>query len=95
MHVTHVTAALTRAIEERGAAPKKNHPLENGSEFTDRALEIRAIHHNVQLCFIRPGRPIENGFIENLKSRPPNGHKPRHAGRHFQHILTEIRARSV
>lgn len=65
---THVTAALTRAIEERGAAPKSI-TLDNGSEFTGRALEIWAIRHGVQLCFIRPGRRVENGFIESFNGR--------------------------
>ena len=46
LHGTHVTTALTRAIEERGAAPK-NITLDNGSEFTGRALEIWAIRHGV------------------------------------------------
>jgi IS30 family transposase len=32
MHGTHVTADLTRAIEERGATPKSI-TLDNGSEF--------------------------------------------------------------
>jgi hypothetical protein len=25
--------------------------------------------HDVQLCFIRPGRPVENGFIESFNGR--------------------------
>lgn len=25
--------------------------------------------HEVQLCFIRPGRPVENGFIESFNGR--------------------------
>jgi putative transposase len=68
MHGTHVAAALTRAIEERGATPRSI-TLENGSEFTSRTLEIWAIRHSVQLCFIRPGRPVENGFIESFNGR--------------------------
>lgn len=68
MHGTHVTATLTRAIEERGAVPKSI-TLDNGSEFTGRALEIWAIRHGLQLCFIRPGRPVENGFIESFNGR--------------------------
>jgi putative transposase len=68
MHGTHVATALTRAIEERGATPKSI-TLDNGSEFTGRALEIWAIRHGVQLCFNRPGRPVENGFIESFNGR--------------------------
>ena len=65
LHGTHVVAALKRAIEERGTAPRSI-TVDNGSEFTGRALEVWAIQHGVQLCFIRPGRPVENGFIESF-----------------------------
>jgi putative transposase len=63
-----VVAALTRAIEERGATPTSM-TLDNGSEFAGRAMEAWAIAAQVQLCFIRPGRPVENGFIESFKGR--------------------------
>jgi putative transposase len=68
LHGTHVVAALKHAIEERGAAPRSI-TLDNGSEFTGRAVEAWAIQHGVQLCFIRPGRPVENGFIESFNGR--------------------------
>src|SRR5947209_8483490 len=68
LHGRHVVAALTRAIEERGKAPQSI-TLDNGSEFTGRALEAWAIQHGVELCFIRPGRPVENGFIESFNGR--------------------------
>jgi putative transposase len=64
----HVVAALIRAIVERGQAPRSI-TLDNGSEFTGRALEAWAIQHAVDLCFIRPGRPVENGFIESFNGR--------------------------
>ena len=64
----HVVSALTSAIVERGQAPKSI-TLDNGSEFTGRALEAWAIQHGVELCFIRPGRPVENGFIESFNGR--------------------------
>jgi putative transposase len=65
LHGTHVVAALTRAIEERGSVPRSI-TVDNGSEFTGRALGAWAIQHGVQLCFIRTGRPVENGFIESF-----------------------------
>jgi putative transposase len=68
LHGSHVVAALKRAIEERGQAPRSI-TLDNGSEFTGRAVEVWAIQHGVQLCFIRPGRPVENGFIESFNGR--------------------------
>ncbi len=32
-------------------------------------MEAWAIETGVQLCFIRPGRPVENGFIESFNGR--------------------------
>ena len=63
-----VVAALMRAIAERGAAPRSI-TVDNGSEFAGRAMETWAMQNGVQLCFIRPGRPVENGFIESFNGR--------------------------
>src|SRR5579872_3763101 len=41
--------------------------LGTGSEFSSRALEVMS--NDVQLCFNRPGRPVENGFIESFNGR--------------------------
>jgi putative transposase len=68
LHGTHVVAALKCAIEERGTAPRSI-TVDNGSEFTGRALEAWPIQDGAQLCFIRPGRPVENGFIESRPAR--------------------------
>lgn len=32
-------------------------------------MEMWAIETGVQLCFSRPGRPVENGFIESFNGR--------------------------
>jgi putative transposase len=71
MQGANVVALLTRAIEERGAVPRSI-TLHNGSEFSGRVLEARAMQNGVQLCFIRPGRPAENGFIESFNGRLRN-----------------------
>jgi putative transposase len=63
-----VVEALERAQQERGSLPKSI-TVDNGSEFCSRALEAWAMSHEVQLCFIRPGRPVENGFIESFNGR--------------------------
>ncbi len=63
-----VVAALNRAMAERGRAPRSL-TLDNGSEFVGRAMEAWAMESGVQLCFIRPGRPVENGFIESFNGR--------------------------
>jgi putative transposase len=63
-----VAEALENAKQERGGLPESI-TVDNGSEFSGRALEAWAMGNNVQLCFIRPGRPVENGFIESFNGR--------------------------
>jgi len=63
-----VAQALERARQERGRLPESI-TVDNGSEFSSRALEAWAMTNDVQLCFIRPGRPVENGFIESFNGR--------------------------
>ena len=63
-----VAEALENAKQERGSLPESI-TVDNGSEFSGRALEAWAMGNNVQLCFIRPGRPVENGFIESFNGR--------------------------
>lgn len=38
--------------------------VDNGSEFTSRALDAWAYWNHVQLDFSRPGKPVDNTFIE-------------------------------
>ena len=61
-------AGLMRAISDRGAAPGSI-TLDNGGEFTRRAMEAWAMEAGVQLCLIRSGRPVENGHIESFNGR--------------------------
>lgn len=63
-----VVEALNGAIVESGGAPQSI-TCDNGSEFAGRTLEAWAIGHGMQLIFIRPGRPVENGFIESFNGR--------------------------
>jgi len=63
-----VAQVLDAAGHERGPLPESI-TVDNGSEFTGRALEAWAITNEVRLCFIRPGRPVENGFIESFNGR--------------------------
>ena len=65
---TKVAEALENAKRERGSLPESI-TVDNGSEFCSRALEAWAMSKEVQLCFIRPGRPVENGFIESFNGR--------------------------
>jgi putative transposase len=43
--------------------------VDNGTEFASRAMEAWAYRYGVQLDFIRPGRPVENSYIESFNGR--------------------------
>ena len=43
--------------------------LDNGPEFTGRALEAWSYAHGVELRFIRPGKPIENAYVESFNCK--------------------------
>ena len=62
---------VARALERLSL----DHPLprvisvDNGSEFYSQAMDSWAYRRGVQLEFIRPGRPVENAFIESFNGR--------------------------
>ena len=43
--------------------------VDHGTEFTSKALDEWAYRRGVALDFIRPGRPVENAFIESFNGR--------------------------
>jgi putative transposase len=43
--------------------------VDNGGEFVSRAMDAWAYPHDVRLEFIRPGKPVDNAFIESLNGR--------------------------
>ena len=43
--------------------------VDNGAEFTGRVLEAWAHDRGVALQFIRPGKPVENAYIESFNGR--------------------------
>lgn len=43
--------------------------MDNGPEFTSRALDEWAHRRGVRLDFIRPGKPVENGFCESFNGK--------------------------
>jgi putative transposase len=63
-----VAQTLERARQGWASLPESI-TVDNGSEFCSRALEAWAMTNDVQLRFIRPGRPVENGFIESFNGR--------------------------
>lgn len=53
---------LTRGLPERIV-------VDNGPEFQSKALDAWAHERGVKLEFIRPGKPVENAFIESFNGR--------------------------
>jgi putative transposase len=62
-----VGATLDRALV--GGPVPRSVTVDHGTEFMSRALEDWAYGRGVQLDFIRPGRPVENAFIEAFNGR--------------------------
>ena len=42
---------------------------DNGSEFAGQAMDVWAHQTGVKLDFIRPGRPVQNGYMESFNGR--------------------------
>lgn len=53
---------LSAVGQERGLPARIT--VDNGTEFTSRALDAWAYWNHVQLDFSRPGKPVDNTFIE-------------------------------
>lgn len=62
-----VAAGLEAVVRQR-PAPRAI-TVDNGSEFTSRAMEAWAYQRSIHLDFIRPGKPVDNGFIESFNGR--------------------------
>jgi len=60
----YVARRLDRVIGERG--PPARIVCDNGPEFASRALDLWAYERGVKLAFIRPGKPVENAFVESF-----------------------------
>jgi putative transposase len=43
--------------------------VDNGPEFIGKALDAWAYHHGVKLVFNRPGKPVDNTYIESFNGR--------------------------
>lgn len=62
-----VGAVLDRALN--GTPGPRSITVDHGTEFQSRALEDWAYRQGVQLDFIRPGKPVENAFVESFNGR--------------------------
>jgi putative transposase len=62
-----VSEQLERVIAVRGAP--ESITSDNGSEFSGQAMDYWAHQTGVKLDFIRPGKPVENNYIESFNGR--------------------------
>jgi len=62
-----VVIVLDRLAETRGLPEVIT--IDNGPEFAGKALDEWAYRKGVKLNFIRPGKPIENAFVESFNGR--------------------------
>jgi putative transposase len=64
---TRVVNVLEKLAETRGLPEVIT--IDNGPEFAGRALDEWAYRKGVKLNFIRPGKPIENAYVESSNGR--------------------------
>lgn len=62
-----VARVLDRVAEMRGYPDAI--VVDNGPEFTSRALDQWAYKHNVKLAFIQPGKPTQNAYCESFNAQ--------------------------
>jgi len=62
-----VVRVLERLAEFRGLP--KVIVVDNGPEFAGKTLDAWAHFNNLKLHFIRPGKPVENAYIESFNGR--------------------------
>jgi putative transposase len=62
-----VSEALDRVLD--GEPRPRSITVDHDTEFLARVLEDWAYRRGVQLNFIRPGKPVENAFIEAFNGR--------------------------
>lgn len=62
-----VAEALEQAIARHGRP--QSITVDHGTEFTSRALDEWAYRRGVALDFIRPGKPVDNGYIESFNGK--------------------------
>ena len=43
--------------------------MDNGTEFTSNTFDAWAYGHGIEIDYIRPGKPVENCFIESFNGK--------------------------
>jgi putative transposase len=67
LRAVRVIRVLDRVVDERGLP--ESILIDNGTEFTSRALDAWAHQRGVKLHFIRPGKPNDNPYIESFNGK--------------------------
>lgn len=62
-----VVARMKHLVARRGVP--ESITTDNGGEFAGQAMDAWAHNAGVKLDFIRPGRPVQNGYIESFNGR--------------------------
>ncbi len=62
-----VATALDKVVALRGTP--QSITVDNGTEFASKAMDLWAYKNGVHLDFIRPGKPVENGYIESFNGK--------------------------
>jgi putative transposase len=62
-----VVEQMKRLVKLRGTP--ESITTDNGGEFAGQAMDAWAHQAGVKLDFIRPGRPVQNGYIESFNGR--------------------------
>ena len=60
-------ATLEAAIAVHGQPARLS--LDNGSEFRSRAFDAWVADRGIELCFIQPGKPVQNAHIESFNGK--------------------------
>ena len=60
LHLNHLRSS---------SAGHDHFPTYYGTEFASKAMDVWAYQYRVQLDFIRPGKPVENSYIESFNGR--------------------------
>jgi putative transposase len=69
---TSITGARVKSVMQRLAETRglpRSITVDNGPEFAGQMLDSWAYEANVQLSFIRPGKPNENAYIESFNGK--------------------------
>jgi putative transposase len=64
----HDVVSTLEALKRQQRRPQAI-TVDNGSEFTSKEFDTWAYLNQVQIDFIRPGKPVENAFIESFNGR--------------------------